>query len=72
MKVKNVIKGYMSREEITLLTIIKGYDVQYCGDVNSFLNCSRGHLMYEFAEELKNSDVIGKDLTNFSKLFIFI
>lgn len=72
MKVKNVIKGYMSREEITLLTIIKGYDIQYCGDVNSFLNCSRGNLMYEFAEKLKNSDVIGKDLTNFSKLFIFI
>lgn len=72
MKVKNVIKGYMSREEITLLTIIKGYDVQYCGDVNTFIKCSLGNSMYEFAEKLKNSDVIEKDLINFSKLFIFI
>lgn len=37
MKVKNVIKGYCSRNDITDLTIISEKAIEYSGDVKNYL-----------------------------------
>lgn len=71
-KVKDVISGCKAHDDITLLTIIKGYEVQFCGCVDTFMKCGKGDVMYEFANEIKNTEVKGKDLTLSGKLFIFI
>ncbi len=71
-KVKNVIKGYRSREDIEQLTIINvaTYEALFSGDINGYLKPIDS--MKDFKAELDERAVIATDLMNFKKLFIFI
>ena len=71
-KVKNVIKGFMSKWDIEELTIIEDEkeQVTFSGKIENFLNPDE--LMKEEADRLKNSEVKRILEFNKSKLFIFI
>lgn len=71
-KVKNVIKGFMSKWDIEELTIIEDEKekVTFSGDIERFLYTSE--LMRLEADRIKNAEV--KRILEFNgrKLFIFI
>lgn len=70
MKVKNVIKGYCSRNDITDLTIISEKAIEYSGDVKNYLYpCD---IMEDYKKELDNKEVTRVENTCNNKLFIFI
>lgn len=71
-KVKNVIKGFMSKWDIEELTIIEDEKekVTFSGDIEKFLYPSE--LMRLEADRIKNAEVKRILAFNGRKLFIFI
>lgn len=71
-KVKNVIKGFMSKWDIEEITIIEDEkeQVTFSGDIESFLYPSE--LMWLEADRLRNAEVKRILAFNERKLFIFI
>ena len=74
MKVKNVLNGIMAHDDVTQLTIIKGYEVQCSLAVETFLDAVKdsNNMMHLFAKDLSDSEVIAKDFNCGNKLFLFI
>ncbi len=71
-KLKNVLKGYLSREIIDRLTVIdvNRLEVLYSGTLEDFQNAP--DFMEEFKKELENKEVIKADLNCGCQLFIFV
>lgn len=71
-KVKNVIKGFMSKWDIEELTIIEDEkeQVTFSGDIEEFLYPSE--LTWLVADRLRNAEVKRILAFNERKLFIFI
>lgn len=69
-KVKNVIKGYCSREEIVDLTIISNESVEFTGDIEKYLHPV--DIMREYKKELDEKEVTRSENTCNGRLFIFI
>lgn len=71
-KVKNVIKGFMSKWDIEELTIIEDEkeQVTFSGDIENFLYPSE--LVWLVADRIRNAEVKRILAFNERKLFIFI
>ena len=71
-KVKNVIKGFMSKWDIEELTIIEDEkeQVTFSGDIENFLYTSE--LVWLVADRIRNAEVKRILTFNERKLFIFI
>lgn len=71
-RVKNVLKGFMSKYEIEEITIINDREntVVYSGKTENFIHPVES--MKEYAEEIKNDYVHRAINHNNVKLFIFI
>lgn len=71
MLLKNVLKGLKKEYNIEQLTIIKGYQVQFSGELKMFEEAKHND-MSEVVNTLLNSEVISKDNISHTKHFIFI
>lgn len=71
MLLKNVLKGLKKEYNIEQLTIIKGYQVQFSGELKVFEEAKHND-MSEVVNTLLNSEVIAKDNISHTKHFIFI
>ncbi len=71
-KLKNVLKGYMSIENIERLAIIdtKELEALYSGTLDDFQNAP--DFMREFKEDLENKEVKKADMSCGCQLFIFV
>lgn len=70
-KAKKVINETKEKYDITHLTIICGYKALYSGLIDNFFsNCDITMVVYR--NELLEREVIGKDILNNNKLFLFI
>lgn len=71
-KLKNVLKGYMARENINRLVVIDTKELQalYSGTLDDFRNPT--NFMEEFKKELENKEVINADMSCGCQLFIFV
>ena len=73
-KVKNVIRGYLSREYLKDLTIIdnESRKVQYSGDINEYLEVNENshEILYQEKTRLVNLGVVDSQLFGM-KLFLF-
>ncbi|MDO4648986.1 MAG: hypothetical protein Q4B26_10085 [Eubacteriales bacterium] len=68
MKLKNSLKGHMSREEVDQVVIIRDGEITFWGNPDKLLNADS--LMAEFATELLNDEV--KSVKNFNGIrFIY-
>lgn len=73
-KVKNVIKGYLSKFDITEVTFFKNDEVEYSGSYESFkeMNCDKSEYLGKVKSDILESDCIKCINFNDTKLFIFI
>lgn len=71
-KLKNVLKGYILRENIDRLVVIDTKELQalYSGTLKDFQNAP--DFMKEFKKELENKEVIKADMNCGCQLFIFV
>lgn len=70
-KVKKAIEEAKKKYDITHLTIICGYKALYSGVIDNFFsNCDISMVVYR--NELLEREVVGKDILNNNKLFLFI
>lgn len=71
-KLKNVLNGYLSQENIDRLIIIdvEGLEPLYSGTLAGFQNAP--DFMEEFKKELENKEVIKADMNCGCQLFIFV
>lgn len=71
-KLKNVLKGYLSREIIDRLTVIdvNRLEVLYSGTLEDFQNAP--DFMEEFKKELEDKEVVKADINCGCQLFIFV
>ena len=70
-KVKKEINEAKEKYDITHLTIICGHKALYSGVIDNFFsNCDINMVVYR--NELLEREVIGKDILNNNKLFLFI
>ena len=70
-KVKKAINEAKEKYDITHLTIICGYKALYSGVIDNFFsNCDINMVVYR--NELLEREIIGKDILNNNKLFLFI
>ena len=72
-KVKNVVKGYLSKYDIEEITFFKGDECIYSGTLYNFekVRYDTDKYLWEVKEKILNSDCIKCILHNSSKLFIF-
>ena len=73
MKVKNVIKGYMSREDISRLVIINpdNDDIAiFSGDINKYLKPIE--IMIDYKKEVYNMEVVKSAVNCGTQLFIIV
>lgn len=70
-EVKKAVEEAKKKYDITHLTIICGYKALYSGIIDNFFsNCAISMVVYR--NELLEREVIGKDVLNNNKLFLFI
>ena len=72
-KVKNVIKGYLSKYDIEEITFFEGDECMFSGPYENFnkVHYDTDKYLWEVKEKILNSDCIKCILHNSSKLFIF-
>lgn len=69
-KVKNVIRGYCSRDDIEDLTIISDKTIEFSGDIKKYLYpCD---IMSDYKRKLDNAEVKRAENTCNGRLFLFI
>lgn len=71
MLLKNVLKGLKKEYEIEQLIIIRGHNIQFAGNLETFEN-AKNNDMSKFANDLLNSVVIARDSLGPGKHFIFL
>lgn len=71
-KVKNVIKGHLSYEEIERLTIIDVNELStiYAGKIENWIKPQE--CMKEYKKEVENRDVIKSEVNCGCQLFVFV
>lgn len=71
-KLKNVLKGYTSHENISRLSVINTKDLTalYSGTLEDFQKDQ--DFMEEFKKELEDKEVVKADMSCWCQLFIFI
>lgn len=71
-KLKNVLKGYTSHENISRLAVIDTKDLTalYSGTLEDFQNAP--DFMEEFKTELEDKEVVKADINCGCQLFIFV
>jgi len=72
-KIKNVIKGYLSKYDITAITFFEGDTCIFSGSYDAFnkIHFDTDKYLWEVKERILNSDCSKCILHNTSKLFIF-
>lgn len=72
-KVKNVIKGNISKFDIIELTIIENYKVLFSGIIENFLNVQEENsILYKEKTRILETECKHSDRFNNKKLFLFI
>lgn len=72
MRVKNVIKGHLSHEEIERITIIntKELNAIYAGKTENWINVQES--LREYKREVENMEVVKSEVNCGCQLFVFV